>query len=102
MDSTGERNGLGQCSSQGTVIQGLARTGVELERNQIEVVLTVYTERSVLRGRYCLKSLFSRWRLLLTPGVLGERKALRPVNRMDQPCGRPITTPLSVGVATTS
>ena len=40
--STGERNGLGQCSSRGAVSEGLARSGVELERDQVEVVLAVH------------------------------------------------------------
>jgi transposase len=40
--STGERNGLGQCSSRGVVTQGLAGPRVELERDQIEVVLAAH------------------------------------------------------------
>ena len=40
--STGERNSLSQCSSWGTVGERLARSTVELQRDQIEVVLSVY------------------------------------------------------------
>ena len=40
--STGERNGLGQCSSRGVVSEGLAGPAVELQRDQIEVVLAVH------------------------------------------------------------
>ncbi len=40
--STGERNGPGQCSSRGAVAQSLAGSGVELERDQVEVVLVEY------------------------------------------------------------
>ncbi len=42
--STGERNGLGQCSSRGIVSEGLAGPRVELQRDQVEVVLAVYRE----------------------------------------------------------
>ncbi len=40
--STGERNGLGQCSSRGIVSEGLAGPRVELQRDQVEVVLAVH------------------------------------------------------------
>jgi hypothetical protein len=40
--STGERNGLRQCSSRRAVSEGLARSGVELERHQVEVVLAIH------------------------------------------------------------
>ena len=41
VDSTGERNGLCQCISRGTVGEGLAGTAVEFECDRIEVVLAV-------------------------------------------------------------
>jgi transposase len=40
--STGERNGPRQCSSRGAVSEGLARSAIELERNEVEVVLAVH------------------------------------------------------------
>ena len=40
--STGERNGLHQCSSRGAVAQGLAGASVEFQRDGIEVVLAVH------------------------------------------------------------
>ena len=45
--STGERNGPGQCSSRGIVSEGLARSGVELQRDQVEVLLAVHGEVGV-------------------------------------------------------
>ncbi len=36
--STGERNGGSQCISRGAVGEGLAGSGVEFERDRIEVV----------------------------------------------------------------
>ena len=40
--STGERNSRGQCSSRGAVGEGLTWSGVELQRDQIEVTLVVH------------------------------------------------------------
>ncbi len=45
--STGERNGPRQCSSRGVVSEGLARSGVELQRDQVEVLLAVHGEVGV-------------------------------------------------------
>ena len=46
--STGERNGLCQYSSRGAVSEGLAGSGVELHREQVEVVLVVHGQVALL------------------------------------------------------
>ncbi len=44
VSSTGKRNGLGQCSSRGTVSECLAGPRVELQRDKVEVLLVVHRE----------------------------------------------------------
>jgi hypothetical protein len=71
--STGERNGLCQCSSRGAVGESLARSGVELQRDQIEVVLAVRREVTLLRQVLPEQSIRVLARAAL-PGLLGWQK----------------------------
>ena len=72
--STGERNGPRQCSSWGAVSEGLARSAVKLQRDQVEVVLTVHRKVALPGQVLPRKSLLVFSEVARCQGRLGSQK----------------------------
>jgi hypothetical protein len=72
--SSGVRNGLCQSSSRGAVGESLAKSTVEFQPDQIEVLLGPYTERSLFLGRYRLKSPLVISEVARCQGLFGSQR----------------------------
>src|SRR5215210_5946016 len=82
--STGERNDPRQCSSWGAVSEGLARSAVELQRDQVEVVLAVH-RKVTLPGQVLPQEPVGVLGGGALPGTLGIAEVDGDVGRYGEP-----------------